>query len=53
MLSRVGNVVIGVGIVGFDKAEHAGVRDGGWDLDARLFQSGRTNSFAWMLHMAF
>jgi hypothetical protein len=37
MLSCVGNVVGEVGIVGFDKAGHAGVRDGSQDLDVGLF----------------
>ncbi len=53
LLGRMGNIVIGVGIMGFDKAGHAGVRDGGRDTDARLFWSGRTNSLARTFHVAF
>ena len=44
LLGRMGNVVVGVGIVGFDKAGHAGVWDGSRDVDAGLFWSGRMNS---------
>jgi hypothetical protein len=40
MLSRMGNVIVGVEMVGFNKAGHAGVRDGSRDLDAGLFRSG-------------
>ena len=48
-----GKVVVGVGIVGFDKAGHAGVRDGSWDVDAELFWSSRTNSLVRTLHVTF
>jgi hypothetical protein len=37
MRSRMGNVVVGVGIVGFNKARHAGVQDTSRDLDVGLF----------------
>ena len=50
---RIGIIVIGVGIVGFDKAGHDGVRDGGRDTDAGLFRSGRANSLARSFHVAF
>jgi hypothetical protein len=43
LLGRMGNIVVGVGIVGFDKAGHAGVRDGSQDKDAGFFWSGRTS----------
>ena len=35
--SHVGNVVVGIGIVGFDKTGHDGVRDGSQDTGAGLF----------------
>ena len=37
LLGRMGNVVVGVGIVGFNKAGHVGVRDGSRDLDVGCF----------------
>ena len=37
LLGPVGNVVVGVGIVGFNKARHVGVRNGSRDLDVGLF----------------
>jgi hypothetical protein len=52
LLGGMGNVVVSVGIVGFDKAEHGGVWDGSQDLDAGLFLSGRMNSLPRMLHVA-
>ncbi len=48
-----GYVVVGVGIVGFNKAGHDGVRDGNQDMDVGLFWSGRMNSLARTLHVAF
>ncbi len=53
MMSHVGSVVVGIGILGLDKTGHAGVRDGSRDKDAGLFRSGRTISFAGILHVAF
>ena len=37
LVSRMGNVVVGVGIMGFKKAGHAGIKDGSRDLDVGLF----------------
>jgi hypothetical protein len=53
LLGRRGKIVVGVGIVGFDKAGHDGVRDGVRDADAGLFWSGRTNSLVRTFHVAF
>jgi hypothetical protein len=52
LLDLMGDVVVGMGIVGFDKVGHVGVRDGSRNLDAGLFWSGRTNSLPRMLHVA-
>ncbi len=56
LLGRMGNVIVGVGIVGFDKAGHVGVRDGSRDLDAGLFWSGRKiplhGCFMWPFEVA-
>ena len=51
--SHVGRVIFGIGVIGFNTIGHAGVRDRSQDTDAWLFQSGRMNSFARTLHVAF
>jgi hypothetical protein len=49
----VSKVIVFVMVEGVGEARHHGVRDRGWDTNARLFWSGTSKPFTGLLHVAF